>query len=44
MKTLMYDEILLKNYETMTDMLMNLPRFIEDVYKKTIGYFTNFFD
>jgi len=34
MKTLKYGEILLKEYETMTDVLNNLPRFTEEVYNK----------
>lgn len=42
-KTLKYDEILLKNYETMTDVNMKLPRFTEKVHNKkrlhsSIGY------
>lgn len=32
MKTLKHEEVHLKEYETMTDVLENLPKFIEDVY------------
>jgi len=43
MKTLKYDEIHLKEYLTLTDVLENLPKFMEDVYNKKrlhsgIGY------
>ncbi len=43
MKTIKHDEIHLKEYETVTDVLENLPKFIEDVYNKKrlhsgIGY------
>jgi len=34
MKTLKHDEIHLKEYETATDVLENLPKFIKDVYNK----------
>jgi transposase InsO family protein len=34
MKTIKHDEIHLKEYETTTDVLENLPKFIEDVYNK----------
>ncbi len=45
MKTIKHDEIHLKEYETMTDVLENLPKFIEDVYNMKrlhsgIGYQT----
>jgi len=32
MKTIKHDEVHLKEYETLTDVLENLPKFIEDVY------------
>jgi transposase InsO family protein len=43
MKTLKYEEVLLNDYETFTDVLERLPHFIEDVYNKrrlhsSIGY------
>ncbi len=43
MKTLKYDEIHLKEYETITDVIENLPTFIEKVYNKkrlhsSLGY------
>ena len=34
MKTLKYNEIYLKNYETLRDVLRHLPYFIEEVYNK----------
>ena len=34
MKTLKYNEIYLKNYDTFTDVLRHLPYFIEEVYNK----------
>lgn len=45
MKTLKYEEVLLNDYETFTDMLERLPHFIEDVYNKrrlhsSLGYKT----
>ena len=45
MKTLKYNEVYLKNYETWTDVLRQLPYFIEKVYNKkrlhsSLGYLT----
>lgn len=45
MKTLKYEEVLLNDYETMTDVLERLPWFIEEVYNQkrvhsSIGYLT----
>ena len=34
MKTLKYNEVYLKNYDTLTDVLRHLPYFIEEVYNK----------
>lgn len=34
MKTLKYEEVLLNDYETMTDVIERLPHFIEEVYNK----------
>lgn len=34
MKTIKYDEIHMKNYETFLDVIENLPNFIEEVYNK----------
>ena len=43
MKTLKYDEIYMRNYETYLDVIDNIPHFIEEVYNKkrlhsSIGY------
>ena len=45
MKTLKYEEIHLKEYETVTDVIENLPKFMEDVYNtkrihSSLGYVT----
>jgi putative transposase len=45
MKTLKQEEVYLMNYQTYLDVLENLPRFIEEVYKEQrvysrIGYLT----
>lgn len=45
MKTLKYEEVLLNDYETFTDVLERLPHFIEAVYNKrrlhsSLGYMT----
>ena len=34
MKTLKYNEVYLKNYDTLTDVLRHLPYFIEELYNK----------
>ena len=34
MKTLKYDEIYMRDYETYLDVIENLPNFIEEVYNK----------
>ena len=45
MKTMKYNEVYLKNYDTLTDVLRHLPYFIEEVYNKkwlhsSLGYLT----
>ena len=45
MKTLKYNEVYLKNYDTLTDVLRHLPYFIEELYNKkrlhsSLGYLT----
>jgi len=45
MKTLKYNEVYLKNYETLGDVLRQLPYFIKKVYNKkrlhsSLGYLT----
>ena len=45
MKTMKYNEVYLKNYDTLTDVPRHLPYFIEEVYNKrrlhsSLGYLT----